>query len=256
MESHNQWEAKPSLNREVIRQTNREVINHRKSGNNYLHLTTPDPLPLKSLGRSRCHYLKLGSKSCLPAHTGTWNSMFPPATQPATLHPKWQKNLHPCICRTQGSPCSTDNGRHKPAGLVPLCRQQLLYCASRSLCWQTAPRAPAACKPVTPMTAVLLNWVPRSLCWKAGPRAPTAHRLCSPVTAPAAVAHGSPWPNTSRPQGLCCLVGTRGFKPAGFAAPWASSTCHTVPGGHCHICKWIPSSTLCYSAGARRLPCL
>jgi hypothetical protein len=50
---------------------------------------------------------------------------------------------------------------------------------------------------------------------KSGPQTSTAHGLCSPVPAAAAMVPGSP----SRPQGLCCLVGTRWFKPGGFPGP-------------------------------------
>jgi hypothetical protein len=41
------------------------------------------------------------------------------------------------------------------------------------------------------------------------------------MTAAAAVAPGSPHPCTSRSQGLCCLAGTRRFKPTSFTAPQA-----------------------------------
>jgi hypothetical protein len=53
------------------------------------------------------------------------------------------------------------------------------------------------------------------------------------MPAAAAMVPGSPCPSASRPQGLCCLVSTRQFKPAGLAAPWVPSTCYTVLGA-CH----------------------
>jgi hypothetical protein len=74
------------------------------------------------------------------------------------------------------------------------------------------------------------------------------------MTATAAVALGSPCLRTSRPQGLWCHAGTRTFEPADFAAPQAPSTCYSVPGVHCHMCKWTPGSTLWYFGGDRRLP--
>jgi hypothetical protein len=78
-------------------------------------------------------------------------------------------------------------------------------------------------------------------------------KLGSPMPAPAALPLGSPHPNTSRPQGFCCLVGTRRVKPTDLAAPQVPSTCYSVPEA-CHTPKWTPSSRLCYSASARRLP--
>jgi hypothetical protein len=54
----------------------------------------------------------------------------------------------------------------------------------------------------------------------------------------------SPHTKTSRLQGLCCLVDTRQFKPAGFATPQISSTCYSVPGAYYHIFKWTPSSSV------------
>jgi hypothetical protein len=57
--------------------------------------------------------------------------------------------------------------------LIPLCQQQLLYCILRNLCQKT------------------------------GPRAHAAHRLCSPVTAAAPVIVGH-WHVASRPQNSHC----------------------------------------------------
>jgi hypothetical protein len=60
-------------------------------------------------------------------------------------------------------------------------------------------------------------------------------------------------PKARRPQGLCCLVDTRGFKPAGFAASRVPSSYQSVPGACYHTLKWTPGSKLYYSASTRRL---
>jgi hypothetical protein len=48
-------------------------------------------------------------------------------------------------------------------------------------------------------------------------------------------------------------LGTSRFKPHGFAASWAPAACYSVTGARCHTWNWTRGSTLCYSAGTRRL---
>jgi hypothetical protein len=83
------------------------------------------------------------------------------------------------------------------------------------------------------------------MCRKSGPGTPTACRFCSPKLEAAAMAPGSPYPNANRPQGLCCLVGPRWFKPTGLAAPQVPSTCYTVPGTCHHTPMWTPGCRPC-----------
>jgi hypothetical protein len=127
-----------------------------------------------------------------------------------------------------------------------------LNCSPQSLGQQSSFRTPAACRLGSPvLTAATV--APVAWWQQAGLRALITCRLGSPVPAAAAVAPGCPCPNASRPQGLCCLVGTRWFKPSGFASPWVPSTCYSVPGASHHTPKWTPGSRLCYFAGSRRL---
>jgi hypothetical protein len=183
--------------------TNREATNH---GKNDYQINTPDPLSLKFLHGSRLHYFVLSSKSCFLAHTGTQSSMLPPATCSSLLHDllpftlKCQGILDPCISRTHSSHWSMGNRRHKPSGLVLLCLQ--IYC-----------------------TLLLEVYA-----WQASPRTPATHRLCSPwfqQLIGLLEVHGLP---QVRPKGLYCLVSTRRFKPSGFIAPQAHSTCYSVQG--------------------------
>jgi hypothetical protein len=140
--------------------------------------------------------------------------------------------------------------RYKPAGLVPPCWQQLLYCtpgsphqqespgasAAHRLCshvtraalwlldactWQADPRISTAHRPgsLAPAAAAV---APGSLCWQAGHRVPIAWWLGSSMPAAASVAPGSWCPNTSRHQGFHCLV----------EAPDNSSLLALLPHGH------------------------
>jgi hypothetical protein len=133
-----------------------------------------------------------------------------------------------------------------------------------------------------------MHYPPGAHTWKPGPRIPAAWRLGSPVPAAVAVAPGSPapvskqasglvmlaglgllcppqlaamapgilLPNASKPQDLCCFVGTRQFKSAGLAASQIPSTCYSVPGTCHHTPKWTPGSgfTILLAPGGSRLP--
>jgi hypothetical protein len=210
--------------------------------------------PWSHLAAPGLHYSVLSCKSCFPAHTRTWNIMFPLTTWPAAFTMKHQGNWCPCVSRTNGSCCSTSNRMCKPSGLVPPAAVSL-NCTPWSLCEKSGPGTPVVLRLGSlKLAAVPLNCAPCSLCRKSSPRTPTIQRLGSSVPAATAVATGSPCPNASTPQDLHCLVGTQWYKPACFAAPWVPSTCYTVPGDCLHTPKWIPVSRFCYSADARRLP--
>jgi hypothetical protein len=150
---------------------------------------------------------------------------------------KCQGNGHTCIRRTQGSHCSTGNRRCKLTGLqwpslqyhctvlpepqdskqvpeLPLPTALFSHdCSSSCGSWKPAPgkQAPRLLLPRlgSPVLAALLHCPPGACTQQAGPINPDAHRLGSPMPAAAAVAPESPCPNTSRPQGLCCLLDTR-----------------------------------------------
>jgi hypothetical protein len=120
----------------------------------------------------------------------------------------------PWKIRPQGSCCSTGYRRHKPAGLVALTLQQLL-------------------------------WVLETHTQKADPRTLAAQRLGSPVMATAAVVPRSLYCGTGRLQGLHCLEVTRRFSNS-LNVPWAPTTSYSVVRALLQMCKWIPGSTLLY----------
>jgi hypothetical protein len=100
--------------------------------------------------------------------------------------------------------------------------------------WQADPRTPATRRHGSPVPAAPLYCHPEVHDCLAGPRTPATCRLGSSMPEAAAMASGSPCPHISRPQGVCCILGTRQFKPASFAAPWVSSAWYSVPGAYCH----------------------
>jgi hypothetical protein len=111
--SHNQWEAKLSLNPWIEKQPTTGKMGRMTPAR---HSWSPAPEASTWL-----HSSVLGGKSCFPAHVGTQRSTLP-LLHGLLLHTlKCQGNLCPCISRTQGSCCSTGNRRCKPAGLVPSC---------------------------------------------------------------------------------------------------------------------------------------
>jgi hypothetical protein len=88
---------------------------------------------------------------------------------------------------------------------------------------QASPRAPAASRAGFALLWLQQHlWLVEAGTWKVGPRTPAAHRLGSPMPAAAAMLPGSPHPNRSRPQALCCIESTRWFKPTGQPA-WSAS---------------------------------
>jgi hypothetical protein len=178
-------------------------------------------------------------------------------------------------------PLLHSNRRHKPAGLVPLAAAPL-NCTPWTPCRKLGPWTPVAHRLDSPMLTTLLHYLPGARAWKAGPELllpeglgplllqqlpwvqvaqcqQASLRLLLPADlgplclAATAMVSESPCSNASRPQGFCCLVGTRWFKPIGFAAPWVPSTWYSVPGACHHTPKWTPDSRLCYSAGAKKL---
>jgi hypothetical protein len=144
----------------------------------------------------------MNGKSYFLAHVGTLYSTLSSATQPTTSYPEMPGK--PVHLHMQAPGFSLLHGYHwcKPAGFVLLFLQ-------------------------LNFTGLL-----EGLVQQAEPRTSTAHKVCYFVPAAAAVAPESPCPGTNRPWGLCCLVGTRRFKPVSFAAPQSSSTCYSVPGAH------------------------
>jgi hypothetical protein len=158
----------------------------------------------------------LGGKSCFSTQTGTQDSMLPATTIPATFTLKSHGKWGPYISRTQGFCCSMNNRKCKPAGLIPLCWQQLMYHTPRSLCKQPGPRFPLPTG-LDPSTAAMAPGNPGQ---QAGPRVPTAWRLGSPIPAAAAMAFEAhaptqvDWDSTTlwTPGDwsllICCLTGT------------------------------------------------
>jgi hypothetical protein len=134
--------------------------------------------------------------------------MLPSTGQPAIYTLKCQEKWHPSISRTQVSHCSMSNRRCKPAALVPHSGSSCYITLLEASIWQVSPRIPTAHRLRSYMPAAVAI-APGSLYQQAGPRPPTVQRLDSSVPAAAAMAPGSPCSNTSRPQGLHCLVGTR-----------------------------------------------
>jgi hypothetical protein len=144
-----------------------------------------------------------------------------------------------------------------------------LNCTPWSAWEKSGPRTHATRRLGCPVLAALQHYPPGAHAWKdlvpphlqelpwlqvaqhqqASLRALTACRLGSSIPAAAARAPGSPHPNSSRPQGLCCLVGTTCFRPTGFAAPRASSTCYSVPRASHHTSKQTPGFAILLAPG-------
>jgi hypothetical protein len=117
-----------------------------------------------------------------------------------------------------------------PTGLVPLCLQCYCNAFLEPTPGKQAPELPLPKSLVSPCLQKLL-------CLKQQ----TGPGLLLPagalVLVEATAAPESPCLNTSRPQELHCLLGTRQFKPSSFASPQASSTCYSVSGDYPQACS-------------------
>jgi hypothetical protein len=152
----------------------------------------------------------LGSKSCFLAHTGTWSSMLPSSTGPATFTLKHEGNWCPLEARPRAptAPRVTEGASQKA----------WFPCVSSS-CWLCS----------------------QSLCQQAGLWAPDAHQLCSPMPAATAVAPGSLL--ASRTQGACYL---KPWIPYACSAtvqpswsPWTGKQAPGVPLPTGFVLQWL-----------------
>jgi hypothetical protein len=162
----------------LSRSASRKAINHGKNGKNNSTcsstLLIPHPwlqAPLLSTDRN------------LALHT-------PPTTWPATFTLKYQEHRFPCVSRTHGSQCSTDNRRHSRLGSSKLAAVPL-NCTHWNPCCQSALELTLTMGlvPPEPPAAAPLDCAPGSPGQQSGPRTPAVCRLGSPE--PAAATWGS-----------------------------------------------------------------